>query len=306
MKVFVTGATGALGPYAVRALVGAGHQVTALVRNPNKASLVTAVGATPVTVSLFDPDALAAVFEGHDAVANLASALPSTLRFNSNRAWKQCHLVRSEGSRNIVDAAIRAGVTRVIQESVAMVYPDCGQAWIDESSAPGPYPAAAGNLAAEASAARFTSPARHGVVLRFGWFYGHGADHSELLLSLARHHITPLFGRPDGYVSSIHLNDAGTAVAAALDLPPGIYNVVDDTPLTKREFADALADAANTTSWIRGPGRLALLRPSMPSTGLTRSLRVSNHRLRDSSPWTPKFPSARPGLIDMAAGNRPD
>ena len=301
MRVFVTGATGALGPYALTALIAAGHQVTALVNNPVKTPLVTVVGATPVNVSLFDPNALALAFEGHDAVVNLASALPSTLRFNSNRAWKQCHRVRREGSRSVIDAALHAGVNRVIQESVALIYPDCSDAWIDESVALEPYPAAEGNLAAESSAERLTASGGHGVVLRFGWFYGHGARHSEQLLGLARHHITPLFGRADGYVSSIHLADAGAAVVAALQVPAGRYNIVDDEPLTKRDFAAALADATNTTSWLRGPGRLALLRPGMPSIGLSRSLRVSNKAIRDTSPWIPQFPSARSGLIDMAS-----
>lgn len=301
MRVFVTGATGALGPYALKALIAAGHQVTALVHNPAKTHLVTTVGATPVTVSLFDPDALAVAFAGHDAVANLASALPSTLRFNSNRAWRQCHRVRCEGSRSVVQAALHAGVSTVIQESIAMIYPDRGDAWIDESVALDPYPAAEGNLAAEANADRFTAAGGHGVVLRFGWFYGHGARHSEELLRLARLHITPLFGRADGYVSSIHLADAGMAVAAALEIPSGRYNIVDDEPLTKRDFADALAAATHTTSWLRGPGRLALLRSAAPSIGLSRSLRVTNNAIRDTSPWTARFPSARSGLIDMAS-----
>lgn len=305
MRVFVTGATGALGPYAVQALVAAGHEVTALVHNPAKTRLVTAAGATPVSASLFDPEALAEVFEGHDAVANLASALPSTLRFNSNRAWKQCHRVRTEGSRSVVEAALRARVSRVIQESIAMIYPDSGDALIDEAVALDPYPAAEGNIAAEASAERFTAAGGEGVVLRFGWFYGHGARHSELLLRLAHRHIAPVFGKADGYVSSIHLADAGSAIVAALRTPPGCYNIVDDEPLTKRGFADALAIATSTTSWVRGPGRLTLLRPAMPSTGLSRSLRVSNGAIRAASAWTPRFPSARTGLIDMASTPTP-
>jgi nucleoside-diphosphate-sugar epimerase len=300
MKVFVTGATGAVGPHAVKAIVDAGHEVTALVRDPAKRPAVAALGATPVNVSLFDSDALAVALAGHDAIANLASALPSTLRFLSKRAWAECHRVRREGSRNVVDAAIRVGATRVIQESVSLIYPDRANTWIDESVPLAPYPAAAGNLAAESNAERFTSPAQHGIILRFGWFYGRGAAHSEQLLQLARFHISPVVGRPDGYVSSIHVADAGAAVAAALTIPAGIYNVVDDEPLTKREFADALAAAAGTSSWIRGPGRAALVAPNVPSTGIARSLRVSNNRFKTAAGWTPTFPSARSGLLEMA------
>jgi nucleoside-diphosphate-sugar epimerase len=105
-------------------------------------------------------------------------------------------------------------------------------------------------------------------------------------------------------VSSIHVADAGRAVAAALNAPAGIYNVVDDEPLTKREFAEALAVAANSSAWFRGPGRIALRMPTLPSTGLARSLRVSNRKFRDATGWTPRFLDARAGLLDMAANVR--
>jgi nucleoside-diphosphate-sugar epimerase len=80
-----------------------------------------------------------------------------------------------------------------------------------------------------------------GIVLRFGWFYGRGATHNEQLLALARRHICVQMGRADGYVSSIHVADGGAAVAAALHAPAGTFNVVDDEPLTKRDYAEALA-----------------------------------------------------------------
>jgi nucleoside-diphosphate-sugar epimerase len=158
---------------------------------------------------------------------------------------------------------------------------------------------AQGNLAAEASAQRFSEAGGTGIVLRFGWFYGAGAAHSEQLLGLARRHICAQLGPAGGYVSSIHVADGGAAVAAALQAPAGIYNVVDDEPLTKRAFADALGEAAGAHPWLRLPGRAGLLLGDR-STSLTRSLRVSNAKLRRETGWAPRYRSAREGLMATA------
>jgi nucleoside-diphosphate-sugar epimerase len=136
------------------------------------------------------------------------------------------------------------------------------------------------------------------VVLRFGWFYGPRATHSEEFLALARRHIGVMMGAPEGYVSSIHVADGGRAVVPALGVPAGTYNVVDDEPLTKRAYADALAAATGTRPWLRLPGRLALLLGDR-STSLTRSIRVSNRRFRTASGWSPVYPSAREGYRAM-------
>ncbi len=294
MRVFVTGGTGAIGDHAVPALIASGHSVTALARTSERASRLAAQGARPVIVSLFDRDALAREFEGHDAIANLASALPSTGQFMSRRAWRRNDEVRIDGSNAVVDAAIAAGVERLIQESVAMIYADSGSDWIDESAPVDHFPIARGNHAAEANAARFTEAGHVGVVLRLGWFYGPGATHSEEFLDLAHRHVCIRMGRPDTYVSSIHMHDAGAAVAAALAASEGTYNVVDDEPLTKREYASALAAAAGRRAWLHLPGRAALLLGDR-TTSLTRSLRVSNRRFKQEVEWLPRYLSARDG-----------
>ena len=180
-----------------------------------------------------------------------------------------------------------------------MVYPDRGDEWIDEDVEPDPYPNARGNLGAEASARRFSEAGGRGIVLRLGLFYGPGARHSEQFLAMARHHVVPLVGPPESYLSSIHTVDGGAAVAAALGVPAGTYNVVDDQPLTKREYAQALARAVGTRPWVRGPGRLAFLFGDRMAS-LTRSMRVSNRRFREASGWQPRDPSAREGLIAQA------
>src|SRR5215203_1658158 len=264
MRVFVAGATGAVGGRVIPALIREGHTVTALARTREKAATLTAQQATPVSVSLFDRSALTAAFAGQDAVVNLASAIPPMRRWMSAKAWQRNDRVRIEGSAAVVDAALAAGVDRVVQESVSMLYRDQGARWVDEDAPIDRYPMARGNLAAEANAHRFSEAGGTGIVVRFGWFYGPSAAHSEQLFALARRRLGLVLGPPDSYVSSIHVADAAAAVAAALQAPAGTFNIVDDEPLTKRQYAEALARAAGTTMWLRGPGRAAptLRRPA--------------------------------------------
>jgi nucleoside-diphosphate-sugar epimerase len=256
-------------------------------------------GATPVSISLFDPDALAAAFTGHDAVVNLASALPSTTAFIRRSAWRECEHVRIDGSAAVVDAARTAGVARLVQESVVMIYADGGSDWINEDDPVDHYPIARGNHAAEANARTFGGTGS-ATVLRFGVFYGRGAAHSEQILNLARHHVGFVPGRPDTFISSIHLADAGNAVVASLTASGGTFNIVDDRPVTKRQYARTCPDAVGTTTWIRAPGRLGLLLGDR-MTSLTRSLRVSNARFRAATDWRPRYPSVAEGYRAMAA-----
>ncbi len=296
----MAGATGAVGSHAVLALVDGGHEVTAVARTDEKAATLRGQGATPVRVSIFDPDALTAAFAGVDAVVKLATAIPPLHRFMSTKAWAANDRVRMESSAALVEATGAAGVERFVQESVVMIYRDGGKDWIDEDWPTDGYPMARGNLAAEASAERVSQSGGVGVVLRFGWFCGPGATHSEQFLSFARHHVCVQMGRPDTYVSSIHMADAGAGVAASLHIPAGTYNLVDDEPLTKRAYADALAGAAKTRPWLRYPGRLALAFGDR-STPLTRSVRASNRRFKEATGWTPTYPSAREGWPATAA-----
>ncbi len=296
MRVFLLGGTGAIGSHALLALAAAGHEVSALVRTPEKAAAAKAQGADPVVVSMFDRTALTEAFRDHDAVVNLATSMPSTATFMFRRAWRPTERVRIDGSAAVVDAALAAGVLRLVQESVSMVYPDRGDEWIDEDVEPDPYPNSRGNLGAEASARRFGEAGGNSIVLRLGLFYGPGVRHSEQFLAMARYHLMPLIGHPESYLSSIHMVDGGSAVAAALHVPAGTYNVVDDEPLTKREYAKALAVAAGKRPWVRGPGRLAFVFGDR-MTSLTRSMRVSNRRFREAGGWQPRYPSAREGWI---------
>ncbi|MEY2446590.1 MAG: hypothetical protein QOH79_66 [Acidimicrobiaceae bacterium] len=294
MKVFVTGGTGAIGRFVVPELVRAGHDVAALARSDEKAAQLAEQGARAVRASLFDEAALKEAFTGHDAVCNLATAIPAVTKSASVKNWADNDRIRREGSTTVVNAALAAGVGRVVQESITFMYPDRGDQWIDES-----VPLEASGLGesitiAEANAARFTKEGSTGVVLRFALFYGTGSGHTEQFLSAARRHIGPVAGPGGAYQSSIHLEDAATAVVAALRVPAGVYNATDDEPLTKKAYARALGAALGKRPWLHFPGRLVRL-GGHKSDFMSRSQRVSNASLEAASEWNPKYPSAREG-----------
>jgi len=299
MKVFVAGATGVLGRRALRVLTAAGHEVTAVARSPERQAMVRALGATPLTVDLFDAAALRRHVEGHEAVCNLATHIPPVARMASAGAWRENDRIRFEASRNLADAALAGCATRFVQESIAFLYRSNGDRWIDESSPLDPVANLRSAAAAESQAARVTEAGGCGVVLRFAAFYGHDSEQTLAMIRLARKRIAAGVG-PDAYVSSIITDDAASAVAAALAADAGVYNVGDDEPLTRRAFFAALADALGVRPpWIapRALGRVGGARAGV----LTRSQRVSNRRLRDATGWAPSFASVRDGWPAVVA-----
>ena len=294
MNVFVTGATGVIGRRVVPLLTAAGHAVTAVARSPEKRAVLERVGAAALDVDLFAPAAVRAAVAGHDVVVNLATRIPPSNRAFLTRAWRENDRLRREASATLADAARAAGAERFVQESFAPIYPDRGEAWIDEAMLPAPAPHSRTSLDAEASAVRFSAGGGAGVVLRFGFFYGPDGAFARDTIQAVRRGLAPTLGRADDFVPSIHHDDAASAVVAALGLPAGIYNVVDDEPMRRRAFFDALAEALGV-----GPPRLlpAWLVPFTGSVGktLARSLRISNGKLRQASGWAPRYPSAREG-----------
>ena len=301
MRVFVAGATGVLGRRAVAALVAAGHEVTAVVRSPAKAELARSLGATPVEVGLFDPDALRAAVAGHDAVCNLATHIPSAVRSADPRAWQENDRLRSEGSRNLVDAALAAGATCFVQESIAFLYGDHGDDWIDSTNAqivPSRFSDTV--KAAETEVARFTAAGGRGIALRFGEFFAPDSDHTLTILRAARRGLALEPGRPDAFFPAISADDAAAAVVAALDAPSGIYDVVDE-PETREDSRVALAAAV-------GRRRLHLVGSAKRVVGpLADSQRVSSQHFRDATNWKPRASRSRerwPALA-RAAGVEP-
>jgi nucleoside-diphosphate-sugar epimerase len=303
MKVFVAGATGVLGKRAVRELVAAGHEVTGVARNADKAALLRSLGATPVEVDVFDAAAVKDAVAGHDVVCNLATHIPPTSKMVFPGAWEENNRIRSEASRNLVDAALAAGASRYIQESICFMYGDHGGEWIDEDT-PLDVPGLGRSLLdAEASARRFTNSGGTGVILRFGGFYGPDAMQTHDFVRLARNHLAPMVGSKSGYMPMIHLDDTGTAVVAALDVPAGTYNVTDETS-TRGEQADALARAVGVARLVAVPAALTKVGPMNYAA---RSMRVSNKKFTAATGWEPRYPTPGAGwpAVVAAMGGEP-
>ncbi|MBA2459183.1 MAG: NAD(P)-dependent oxidoreductase [Gemmatimonadales bacterium] len=299
MKIFVAGATGVIGRRAVPLLLQAGHQVTAAGRDQAKLGALGRLGARAQAIDLFDPAMVHRAVEGADVVVNLATAVPPPgpgmfLAWS----WHPMDRVRRLVSRNLVQAALAGGtVQRLVQESFAPIYAAAGDAWVSETSPVRPARYNRSVLDAEAQAESFTRTGRTGVVLRFGLFYGPGDQATAALLAAVRRGWFPLFGRPEAYASWIAHEDAAGAVVAALDVPAGIYNVVEDEPLSRRELADGLARLLGA-----GPPRFlpAWATPLGGAVGgtLARSLRISNRKLKQASGWVPRY---RTGVEGMGA-----
>jgi nucleoside-diphosphate-sugar epimerase len=293
MKIFVTGATGVIGRRVVPLLVAAGHQVSAVTRTPARRAQIEQAGATALQVDLFSPEALRGAVASHDVVINLATHIPSSTHMFLPGAWAENDRIRRIASANLVEVALAAGVQRFIQESFALAYPDCGDHWIDESTAIQPTRYNRSVADAEASAQRFTSHGHAGVVLRFAGFYGPDDEQVRTFVTAIRHGWAPLPGSADSYFSSVSHDDAASAVITALGLPAGVYNVVDNEPMRRREFFDSLAEVLGVPPPRLLPGWLVVFMGSLGET-LARSLRISNRKLR-SAGWAPKYPSMREG-----------
>jgi nucleoside-diphosphate-sugar epimerase len=310
MKIFLTGATGVLGRRVLPALTATGHDVCAVARGDTKAAAVREAGGEPVGVDLFDRDQVVAAVAAAkpDAVLHLATHIPPMERALLPGAWRDNDRLRAETSGHLVDAALAAGASRYLQESISLVYRDGADSWLDEDA-----PVADGRQerAAAASAAattRFTERGGAGVLLRFAAFYAPDSAHTVAQVALARANRPAVPGPGRAYISSVHVDDAALAVLAALAVPAGVYNVADDDPMPRREAADLIAAAA--TGRPDATGRLvpgSLLALSGRTRILTRSHRISAARLRDVSGWRPRYPSLADGLpaVVRALGEAP-
>jgi nucleoside-diphosphate-sugar epimerase len=245
-----------------------------------------------VTVDLFDADAVAAAVVGHEAVVNLATSIPPLTKAARGSAWTTNERLRSEASNHLVDAALQAGATRYVQESIAFPYVDAGDRWIDEDHPVdhvGPF---TGARDAEAAAARFAAKGGQGVVLRFAQFYAPDSSHTQAFSASIRRRVNPFLGPLDAYVSFIHADDAGAAVVAALDAPSGTYNVADDEPMTRAEAGRVVAEALGVKQPHSVPKLVQAATPSSAKL-LMRSQRVSNRRFKEATGWAPAHPSIR-------------
>jgi len=299
-RIFVTGATGVVGAHALPILISQGHDVTAVGRSPEKRARLQAIGARAIELDTFDVAATSRALEGITTVINLATHMPSSsFQMMLPWKWRENDLVRREGSAALVQAALAAGVQRFIQESFAPVYEDGGDKWIAEGWPLRPAPYNRSVLDAERSAAHFTEKGGIGIVARFAGFYGPDAMLREMV-DVVKKGYCPLPGKLTAYWSSIAQEDAATAVVSLISAPAGVYNVSDDTPVTRGELAGAVAKAIGAKTPRAMPGILVALGGKSMEL-LTRSQRMSNAKLKAISGWSPKWASAREGYAAAIA-----
>lgn len=301
MQVFVTGATGVLGRSAVPLLVKEGHKVRALSRSAGNDALIGQMGAEPVEADLFDRASLEEALAGSHAVLHLATKIPPSSRIGKRPAWLENDRIRTEGSRNLVDAALASGVEAFVYPSFAWVYADADDRWIDASTGVlAPLWFLDSTLAAEEEVARFVRSGRRGVSLRLGSLYGPESPQTQEVLGLARKGFAMVLGRDQAYQATVWVQDAAAALVAAMGAPSGLYDVVDDEPLTAAEYTKALAGAVGKKGLMRMPVWLGKLMSGAPAEAMARSRRISNKRFKEATGWTPSVPSARQGWARLA------
>lgn len=308
MKVFVAGASGAIGRPLVRQLVAAGHEVTGMTRRKDAAEQIEGAGARAVVCDVFDPVALDEIVAAAapEAVVHVLTALPA--RFKPRTDYLAAtNRLRTEGTRNLLAAARAAGARRIVAESVAFFYEPTGD-WVKEEEAP--LLRSAGKPFTEGVAAIHDLEAQvvgaeglEGVVLRFGWLYGPGtyyADDGSVTADVRRRRF-PLVGEGSGTFSFVHVEDAGSAVLAALERGgPGAYNVVDDEPAPLHEWLPVFAAAAGAKPPRRVPFWLARIVAGKQTASQALALRgASNAKARRELDWSPSRRSWRQGFDEL-------
>jgi nucleoside-diphosphate-sugar epimerase len=296
MRVFLTGATGVLGRPTVQRLVAAGHEVHALARSDKNDELLQRLGAIPVRADLFDRGALEREIPGSEAVLHLATKIPPFKEATKRESWDENIRIRSEGARLLVDVALAAGVRSFIYPSITFLYPDSGDRWIDAGTPIDPVSGLLSAVDAEEEVARFTRSGGRGVTLRMGAFYSPEAQNIVDTLEAARKGFALMIGPGDAYWSQIWVDDAAEAVVAALlRAPAGVYDVVDDEPLTRDELKQLIARAVGRKRLISPPTLAVRVVAGKDAMFAARSQRVSNKKFKEATGWSPTMRSAREG-----------
>ncbi len=311
MRVFVAGASGAIGGRLVPMLMGAGHAVVAMTRTADKADAIRASGAEPVLADALDADSVGAAVRAAEpeAVVHQLTAL-SSMTGNPRKFAEDFALtnrLRTEGTDHLLAAARAAGARRFVAQSYAgWPYAREGGPVKSEDDPLDPDPPAAARDALDAmrylDRVVLGAEGIEGVVLRYGGFYGPGTGiargEESALIEPIRKRRFPVVGGGTGVWSFVHIDDAARATLAALDRgAPGIYNVVDDDPAPVSEWLPALADAIGAKPPRRVPtwiGRLA--GGEMAVTLMTQVRGASNAKAKRELGWQPEHPSWREGF----------
>jgi nucleoside-diphosphate-sugar epimerase len=314
MKVFVAGATGAIGTQLVPQLAAAGHDVIGMTRSSAKTDTVRALGARPVVADALDPDSVGrAVAETEpEVIVHQLTALSGEPGLREmrhpDRFAAPTNRLRTEGTDHLLAAGRAIGIRRFIAQSIVAVgtYARTGGPVKAEDHPPDLDLPAKGRSGADALRYLEDTVARidwaEGVVLRYGAFYGPGtglsADPEALLTKSIRKRRLPIIGDGGGVWSFVHIEDAASATVAAVDNGgPGIYNVVDDEPAPVREWLPFLAEQLGAKKPRKVPR--FLVRPLVgeaPVLQMTEVRGGSNAKAKRELGWQPRWSSWRVGF----------
>jgi nucleoside-diphosphate-sugar epimerase len=302
MRVFLAGATGAIGSRLVPRLVAAGHEVTGTTRSAEKADRLRSLGAAAVVLDVLDAAAVrgAVAAARPDAIVHQATALSGLSDVKHfDRTFAETNRLRTVGTDALLAAARAAGVRRFVAQSFAG-WPyarEGGPVKTEEDPLdPAPVPAMRQTLAAIRHLEQAVLHA-DGIVLRYGGFYGSPDDAQ---LELVRKRQFPIVGDGGAVWSFVHLDDAAAATVLAFERGrPGIYNVVDDEPAPVREWLPALAAAIDAKPPRRVPRWLARFLAGRAGVALMTEIRgASNAKAKRELGWTLRHPSWRTGFAD--------
>jgi 2-alkyl-3-oxoalkanoate reductase len=306
VRVFVAGASGAVGRPLVPLLVAAGHEVTGTTRLAERAEVLRGAGATPAVVDALDAEALRGAVEraAPEVVVHELTELPD--RFNPRRRdlYDATNRVRREGTRNLLDAARASGARRFLCQSIAFAYAPGARPEVKDEDAPlsldAPAPFGEGVRAVdEMERAVLGAEGLDGLVLRYGWFYGPGtyyADDGSMTADVRRRRF-PIVGSGAGLFSFVHVDDAAAATVAAVERgAPGVYNVVDDEPAAVRDWVPAFAEAIEAPPPRRVPVWLARLVAGKMAESVEVQAGASNAKARRELGWEPRWASWRQGF----------
>lgn len=308
MKVFLAGATGAIGKRLVPMLLEHGHEVTAMTRSPDKAAAMRSTGVKPVVADALDRAAV------EEAVAGAApevviheltdlARLRSFKRFDHELA--STNLLRTRGTDNLLAAARAAGARRFVAQSYGgWIYERTGSGPKTEHDPLDPHPPRTQqeSLAAIRHLEQVVVGADglHGIALRYGSFYGPGSGLAldGGMAQLVRERRLPVVGNGAGIWSFLHVDDAASATVASVERgPAGVYNVCDDDPAPVAVWLPDLAKALGAPPPRRLPRWLALVFLGEAGVSLMTRIRgMSNEKAKRELEWTPTHRSWRQGF----------
>ncbi len=300
MRVFVVGASGALGSRLVPQLIEAGHEVIGTHDRPQSAELLRTLGARPVRLDLLDARAVRkAVLEAEpEAIVNEATALGNaTWGRNFDKVFARTNELRTRGTDALLAAAREAGVRRFVAQSFASYrYVREGGPVKSEDDPLDPSPPANARQSYAAMAYLEQAVSEFGgIVLRYGLFYGAANDG---LVEPVRKRQYPIIGDGGGITSWMHLEDGAAATVLALEREgPAVYNIVDDDPAPVREWLPVLAQALGAKPPRHFPTWLARLFAGEAAVVMGTDARgASNAKAKRELGWTPRYPSWRRGF----------